>query len=269
MTNRNDSADDLMNSSRYELYMLLVSMLALFNFIVVLLPNVDPQIKGVISIITPLITIVFMADFLYRFFTAESKRDYLLHDWGWADLLAAMPVQAMAIFRIFRAIKVVHYMRQFGLRTMLHDLRRDRAGSVLFITIFLVILVLELGSITMLYFESASPEANITTPGDAVWWAIVSVTTVGYGDQYPVTSAGRVVGVLVMVLGLILFGVLTGFLANFFVQRQAEAREEGAVGQATRIGKLEELLAEQERVNETLRKEFEALKAEMERPVDS
>ena len=86
----------------------------------------------------------------------------------------------------------------------------------------LVLLVLEFGSIAVLYFEQNAPGANITTGGDALWWAFVSITTVGYGDKFPTTPGGRVSAFFVLAAGVGLFGVLSGYLANFFLTPSSE-----------------------------------------------
>jgi voltage-gated potassium channel len=92
----------------------------------------------------------------------------------------------------------------------------------------MVIVVLEFGSMAVAYFEQYAPGANITSGGDAVWWAFVSITTVGYGDQYPVTPGGRTAAVLVLAAGVGLFGVLSGYLANFFLAPSASDQSETA-----------------------------------------
>src|SRR4029077_2342830 len=91
---------------------------------------------------------------------------------------------------------------EYGLRTLAHWLLRERAQSALYVVTFLVFLVLEVSSILMLPLEAHSPDANITTAGDALWWGIVTVTTVGYGDQCPVTTGGRIVGVFLLLTGV-------------------------------------------------------------------
>ena len=96
-----------------------------------------------------------------------------------------------------------------------------------------MIVVIEFSGIFILDTERHDPNANIKTASDALWWAYVTVTTVGYGDKYPVTTAGRFVGVLLMTIGVGLFGVLTGYLANAFLKPTAESQSEQAEGSAT------------------------------------
>ena len=108
----------------------------------------------------------------------------------------------------------------------------------------------------MVWAEEGAPNANITTGGDAVWWAYVTITTVGYGDQFPVTSAGRFIGVLVMTGGVALFGVLTGFLANTFLSPTKETKSEAAVkpGDAkSMLASARRLLDQQDRAHAQLR----------------
>ena len=76
--------------------------------------------------------------------------------------------------------------------------------------------MLILGSISILQVETV-PESNIKTASDAIWWAFTTITTVGYGDVYPVTAGGRVIAALLIITGVGLFGTFTGFVAAWFV----------------------------------------------------
>jgi voltage-gated potassium channel len=81
---------------------------------------------------------------------------------------------------------------------------------------FVVLLV---GSILIAYVEPPAQGSNIKTGGDAFWWAFVTITTVGYGDRFPVTEAGRIVGMITMAVGIGIFGVLTSYLSTVFLSR--------------------------------------------------
>ena len=96
----------------------------------------------------------------------------------------------------------------------------------MFITILLTILVLTVASTLVLQFESKSPDANITSGGDALWYAIVTITTVGYGDFYPVTTAGRVTAMFIMFMGVGIIGALASILASLLVGGSSSAEEE-------------------------------------------
>ena len=121
-------------------------------------------------------------------------------------------------------------MRQYGFRNIVRSFIKERANNALLVVVFMVIVVIEFGSMLVLYFEAPAPGANITTGGDAVWWAFVSITTVGYGDKFPITEGGRVSAFFVLAAGVGLFGVLSGYLANFFLApASADSSEDAAV----------------------------------------
>ena len=261
LSNTNQSRE-LKNTS-YELFILLLSLLSIFNLLIFIMPGIDPVIEGVVRIVDRFITIVFMLDFLYRFFTAESKTDYFIRNWGWADLLASMPIQQLKIFRIFRIVRVIRLLRIYGWRNMLAEIWDNRAGSALYLTVFMVLLVLEFGGMGIVFAEVHNPDSNIKTAGDGVWWAFVTITTVGYGDRFPVTNLGRFIGFFVMVLGVGTFGVLTGFLANAFLSpdddesgKQREGPEPNA-----EMSELRRLLDAQESVNARILNKLELIEA--------
>ena len=168
---------------------------------------------------------VFLADFLFRFLTSTDRRRYFVHNYGWADLLATPP--ALRIFRLFRVIRVAKRLRQRGADAILAELDRNRASTTFFVTLFLVILVVEFAGMAVYLIEHDAPGANIVSPSDAIWWGFVTITTVGYGDQYPVTDAGRIVGTVLLFAGIALFSVLTGFIANAFLAPRSRRKSPG------------------------------------------
>ena len=140
----------------------------------------------------------------------------------------------MKIFRVFRLVRVARLMRARGGRLIGRGLLRNRAGSALLSLLLMGILVLEFGSLWMLALEQSAPGANITTASDSIWYVVVTISTVGYGDQYPVTNEGRIAGRRrSSSIGVGIFGTFTGYLANLFLapkrpRRPAERRPQGA-----------------------------------------
>ena len=168
-------------------------------------------------VMNAILSLILFLDFCWRLWTAESRSGYFVRNYGWADLLASLPFPQLKVLRLFRLGRVYRLMREYGARNIIRSLVRERAGSALLSLLFVAILVLEFGSLWMLRLESASPDANITTASDAIWYVIVTISTVGYGDQYPVTNPGRLLGAVIIVLGVAIFGTLTGYLANLFL----------------------------------------------------
>ena len=181
---------------------------------------------------------------------APSRADYLFRQFGWADLLASLPFPQIKVLRLFRLIRVVRLLHRHGGRTIVRTLIRDRAGSALLMVLLIGILVLQFGSVTMLHLELGAQDANIATASDALWYMIVTMSTVGYGDRYPVITAGRELGPFVLVVGVGIFGTLTGFLANFFLsprKRRRSAEAPTSLYEARhRLDQLRQLLDQQQ-----------------------
>jgi Ion transport protein len=208
-----------LKSIGYEIFIGILSILSIIN-LVLLYAVQEKSLDTVLEVMNAVFSVIFVADFLYRIVTAPSAGAYFFKHFGWADLLASVPVAQFKILRVFRLIRVYRLLREVGIRTIGRALSKDRAGSSLYILLLMGILVLEFGSLAMLRVEQGARGANITTASDAIWYTIVTISTVGYGDQYPVTDAGRFIGAGIIVVGVGIFGTFTGYLANFFLSPQ-------------------------------------------------
>lgn len=255
-----------MKDPGYEIFIIFVSVLSVINLLVTWIPGIDPDAIHVIEIINFFLTIIFLSDFLYRLLTARSKKHYFFSDWGWADLLASIP--ALRILRLFRIFKAYRLLDKYGGRNIFCQLKKHRAESVLYIVIFCVMLVIESGAFMVLMAERSAPNANIQTASDAMWWVYVTITTVGYGDRYPVTNAGRMVGVMVMTMGVGLFGTLAGFIANKLLAPEipdTPSTGETTVTDKNEISGIREALREQTRQNEQIQQRLDRIEQQLNR----
>lgn len=243
----------------YEVFILGVSLLSMFNLVVQVLPFDGPP-KQVSLAMEWVLAPIFLFDFGYRLRTARSRQRYFFRQFGWADLLGAIPF--LGIFRVFRVIRVTRMLRTLDGDTFLRELYATRAQTVFYLTVLLVVLVVEFAGIAVFYAERGAPNANITDGVDAVWWGLVTITTVGYGDQYPVTDEGRMVGTLLLFAGVGLFSVLTGFIANAFLAprpTRVKRIREALTGTEAQISDLRDLLIEQEQRSAEIRVRLDEL----------
>lgn len=229
----------------YEIFIALLSVLSIVNLALLYLVH-DQNLDYVLMIINVPITVIFFIDFLYRLRTAPSKSDYFFRNWGWADLLASLPFQQTKILRLFRLVKVYRLLQDYGAKNIGRSLIKDKAGSALLMLLFIAIIVLEFGSLLLLHIESGVPGANITSASDALWYIVVTMSTVGYGDLFPITNPGRVVGTVIIVVGVGVFGTLTGFLANLFLTPSKRPADESPTDLQARLAELKELNAHQQ-----------------------
>lgn len=221
--------DRELSTPNYEIFIGMVSMLSLLNMVLYYVVKSDRHLEGILGFMNYFLSLLFMMDFAARMITSRHRADYFFRRFGWADLLGSLPFHSAKLLRLFRLIRVYRVMRKYGAKNLVLTLIRDRAGSSLFLMLLLGILVLEFGSLAILKIEGDDPAANIRTSSDALWYVIETISTVGYGDMYPVTNPGRLVGSLIIIVGVGIFGTFTGYLANFFIApsraRAAEAAD--------------------------------------------
>ena len=170
------------------------------------------------------VCVVFIADFLYHLVAADSKWTYLR--WGWVDLVSSIPyLPALRWGRAVRALRILRILRAVrSTRVVIRVLFENRAKGVLTSVAMMCFVLVVFSSVAMLNFETAA-ESNIRTAGDALWWAMATVTTVGCGDRFPVTLAGRMIALVLMVAGVCLFGTVTAYIASVFLESQQKKED--------------------------------------------
>jgi len=221
----NEQSDDgqVMLSLPWEVFVLGLAILSIVNLVMVLIAR-NPDIDQVIVMMDSIIIVIFAIDLLRRLHVARDNRAYLIQGWGWVDAISIIPVLRVA--RLLRVVRVIRVMgRMGGLSAALRAFFANRAAGGLMMVLLIAVLVLEFGALAVLWAEHDAPDATILTAEDAIWYMIVTMSTVGYGDLAPVTSIGRLIGSLIILVGVGVFGTLTGFLANAFMAPASDATE--------------------------------------------
>ncbi len=226
----------------YELFMLGLSVYAVGAFAIMAVTAAGDPLHDVFAYADLGVCGAFLFDFVRSLRHAPSKLRYLV-TWGWLDLLSSIP--AVPFLRVGRAARIARVLRV---------LRAIRAGKILalraanrraqdtgYFVVFVCLVLVVVASVAVLHVE-AGPDAHIRTAGDALWWAVVTLSTVGYGDLYPVSAEGRLIATMLMTAGVALFGTLTGLLASWFLSPDREAREAEVKDLREEIAALRRLL---------------------------
>lgn len=194
----------------------ILSLYVLGALVIDTLWKLPAETSKLLSYFDTVICIFFFIEFLYRFVKAPNKLVFM--KWGWIDLIASIPmIDSLRAGRIFRLIRLFRVIRAFkSSKQLLQHVFSNRIKGTLTSAVMIALLMIIFSGIAILQVETA-PNSNIKTAEDAIWWAYTTITTVGYGDKYPVTTEGRVIAMVLMTVGVGLFGTFTAYVASFFV----------------------------------------------------
>ena len=206
----------------YHLFMLALCVATLLMLSAGVVLRLDEPTHAILDYADTFICALFFADFLFSLARAPHRLQYLAR-WGWIDLLSSIPTigplrwgRLARIARILRVLRAVRSARVIGA-----FLLGRRAESAAMAVSFLCLLLIVSCSIAVLQFERPVG-GNIASAEDALWWAITTMTTVGYGDRFPITSEGRLVAVVLMAAGVGAFGTFSGLVASWFLAPTAK-----------------------------------------------
>jgi len=244
-------------SSAYELFILVLTILSLAVMVVLILP-VDEATEQLLRVYDNAICVVFLFDFTLRLRRASPKRSYFLGERGWLDLLGSVPsfgvlkyAALLRLARLSRLARIARLLRGKGRTALAQDVLRNRGQYAAVIALLSGMTVLVVASVLVLQFDSRTSDANITTGGDALWWSIVTITTVGYGDLYPVTTLARITGAFVMFAGVGIIGALASILASILVSPPDDEGQAGGTSVEQELSEVKLELAALRRVIES------------------
>lgn len=210
-------------------------------------PTATQATRNACELIVLITWIAFAADYLARLFLSERRWTFVKRN---PLDLAVIALPLLRPLRLLRLVALASVLNRVGSSTL--------RGRVVTYVVGSTALLITCGALAVTDAERGRPGANIGNLGDGFWWAITTMTTVGYGDRYPTTTTGRAVAVALMVAGIALLGIVTATLASWLVERVAEATD---VEQAVSRAEVEQLTAEVRRLANEL-----AARPELARP---
>lgn len=216
-------------------------------------PAVVGRFKDVLTVLEYVLTIFFTLEYILRIYCSSRPRNYIFSFFGIIDLLATLPLylsfipclssaRYLFILRVFRLIRIFRVLKLFAFINegyLLMQSIRLSLRKILVYFLFVIILVIILGTL-MFMVEGGQPGTQFTDLGASIYWAIVTLTTVGYGDITPVTLVGRFLSGIVMILGYTIIAVPTGIVSATMID---ETKRRGRDGRCPRCNEKTDLKA--------------------------
>ncbi len=198
----------------FDLAMMLLSLVSVVMILVMAFGNLSEESHRLLIMLDTGICCIFLINFFYGLFKARQKRYYFKKHW--IDLVASIPaIEPLRFARIFQILRVFRLIRMT--HSVVKPLLKQRSQTTLALLLAVMVTIISFSSVLILLVEAGVAEANIKTAEDAIWWTIVTISTVGYGEYYPVSTAGHVIGTIVIISGVSFFGVMSGYIASVLI----------------------------------------------------
>tara|TARA_B100002019_G_C21154864_1_gene540168 strand:+ start:69 stop:809 length:741 start_codon:yes stop_codon:yes gene_type:complete len=216
------------SGKRFDYFIQILIILSLISFSIETLPNLSKTLVSFFYYFETITVIIFLIEYLLRFYVASNKLKYIFSFYGIIDLLAILPyilgsfidlrfIRIFRIFRILRAFKLIRY--NYALQRFSIAFKLIREELILFLGVTLILIYIT--SAGIYFFENESQPDAFKSIFHSAWWAVATLTTVGYGDIYPITIGGKVFTFLILIFGL---GIVT-VPAGLFASSLSKARE--------------------------------------------
>ena len=203
----------------FNIIILVLSLYVLISLIVSTFFVLSDEVIVLLNYVDNVICIIFLVDFAIRFKKANNKLVFM--KWGWIDLISSIPyIDFLRAGRVLRLIRLIRVFRAFKATKLIFEhINRNKKQSALTSVALISFLMIIFSSIAILQFEK-DVNSNIKTAEDAIWWSYVTITTVGYGDKFPITTEGRIIGAVLMTMGVGIFGTFTALVSSWFIQNK-------------------------------------------------
>ena len=212
---------DTLSGRRFDLFIQLLIILSLISFTIETLQNLPDTLRYALNVFEIVTVLIFTIEYILRVVVADSKRKFIFSFYGMIDLLAILPfylatgvdLRSLRILRLFRLFRILKLFR-FSETLQRFQTVFIKVKSELALFAIAAFFLLYLSSVGIYYFEHEAQPENFGSIFHCLWWSVATLTTVGYGDVYPVTVGGKIFTSFIVLIGIGIVAVPTGILAS-------------------------------------------------------
>lgn len=212
---------DTLAGKIFDLFIQSLIILSIVAFSIETLPDISNYTSKILHYFNIFCVAVFTFEYLFRIFLSEKRLSFIFSFYGIIDLLAILPfyvasgvdlrsIRVFRIFRLFRVFKILRYNR--AIKRFKKALILIKEELILFL--FVTMLLLYLSSVGIYYFENSVQPESFKSFFHCLWWSVITLTTVGYGDVIPITVGGKIFTSVIVLIGLGVVAVPTGLIAS-------------------------------------------------------
>jgi voltage-gated potassium channel len=230
----------LVNSTNYlpgKIFTLVIQFLivvSLISFSLDTLPDLSPTSIKYLNYIEVFTVSIFTLEYMLRIYVAEKKWRFIFSFYGLVDLIAILPFYIATGFdlrsvRLFRLLRIVRILKLLKYSQAINRFHRalSIAKEELILFAFISVTILYLSAVGIYYFEHVAQPDQFTSIFHSLWWSVTTLTTVGYGDMYPITAGGKIFTFFVLMIGLGIVVVPTGLVASALAVARQEDKDKG------------------------------------------
>ncbi len=212
---------DTKHGRRFDIFIQVLILLSITSFSLETLPEIDEEFSGYLNVFETISVIIFSIEYLLRLILTKSSIRYMFSFFGVIDLIAILPfylstgidLRSIRLFRMLRLFKILKFAKYnkaiSNMTTALNNIKKE-----LLVFFIVTLCLLYVSAVGIYYFENPSQPEQFKSVFHSLWWSVTTLTTVGYGDMYPITVGGKIFSAIIIFIGLGVVAVPTGLLAS-------------------------------------------------------
>jgi voltage-gated potassium channel len=219
-------------ADKFEKFIQLLILVSVVNFSIQTLPDLSSEFLRILNMLEYFSITIFSIEYVLRIFTSKNPFKFIFSFFGLIDLIAILPfyvslgmdlksLRAVRLFRLLRLLKFLRYHDTLSnLKQSLDDVKRE-----LFLFSFATVLLIYFSSVGIYFFENEAQPDAFSSIFAAMWWSVATLTTVGYGDIYPITAGGKIFSTFIVFIGLGLVAIPTGIVASSLTKALMKSKD--------------------------------------------